>query len=174
VYASVDQLRSVLCRDERRRSTTAASLSDDDLTEALKSASGEVDGAATKAGYGTPFPADRVPHLVKAVTLALAAWMADLTFRQGVAHENRLDPVLQRYDWAQALLVAWAKRDKTIPGADDPSSVGSGDVVVGAPINRYDGQLFGPEELAPAVPPFGEDRFYDPDYWRWGHGRGWL
>lgn len=171
-YASAEDIRDALAPDASRRVGTAAELGDDALNARATSASLEVDGALSAAGYAVPIAGD-VPQLVRDVTAALAGYQADLTYRRGKAHEGSLDPVIQRYEWARRLLAAWAKGEQDVPGLTPATGTG-GDIAIGAGINPYGGRLFDTENTFPQPPPYGDDVFYHPDAYRWGEARGWY
>lgn len=157
-YISVDALKDTLSTSGDPTGT-AGSLAREILTEKIETAQGQVDARLAAAGYAVPFTT--APPLVRDITGAIAAYLADLTYRRGKAPASQLDPVLQRYQWANGLLDAIAKGTALVPGVDAPDrSVpeGSGAVAVVA-INTYDQPLFSRDEL-PGGPPPGAD-----DWW---------
>ncbi len=147
-YASPQAVRAVLARDPAKAAGTAASLSDTELTDRIGTASAQVDAHLGGAGYPVPWPEDTVPALLREITVAIAAYLADLTYRQSKDHSSVLDPVIQRYQWATGLLGQISRGQLTLPGAvssgQTPGLHGA-DVV--AVYRAYDGSLFGPEDV---------------------------
>jgi hypothetical protein len=157
-YVSVPALQELLSRDQQHTGTAAA-LAPAVLAERVATAQREVDARLAAAGY-SPFT-DPVPDLVVDITAAIAAYLADLTYRQNKAPTSQLDPVLQRYQWAQRLLADIAANRAVIPGVDPPGepAAGDGGADVVAVIQPYEGRLFAPDDLLGQ----GVDR----DPWPW-------
>lgn len=171
VYAQPEDVRYLLSTDRARRSGTAATLDDPNLTGHLVDAEAEVNSALAAGGYSSPLTP--TPPLVKAVTLAIAAWLADLQYRGGKAHESRMDPVVQRYDRAQTLLKGWASGKVPVPGAPPPASSSASGVAIGEPVNPTAVGLTEPLVQA-SYQRGGIEQEYDHDWWRWGESRGWF
>lgn len=148
-YLSVPQLQAVLSHDGQHTGT-AASLSPTVLAERIDAGQGEVDGRLAAAGYTVPFDDAGVPPLVRDLVGAVAAYLADLTYRRGKAPSGELDPVLQRYRWATGLLDKIGAGTALVPGVPAPGGGSATDergVEVVAAIDTYDGRLFGTDIL---------------------------
>lgn len=173
-YATPEQVREALAPVRDRRQGTAAMLEEPVIAEQVAIASQQVDGALASSGIDTPLTGE-VPPLVAAVTVAVAAYLCDLIYLQGVAHDNELVPVIQRYRWAQGLMGAWAKGAQLPPGLT-PNTGAGGDIEIGQGINPYPGRLFHPDDMTlQQGSGFGRTiaPLYDPDAVRWGNERGW-
>lgn len=142
-YTSVWDLRLALAPGGiDTHNATAASLSDDELADAIFEAAQEID-ARLGSQYSVPF--DPVPGLVAQVTRDLAAYKATLVHRRGnpIAAD---DPIRLRYAHAMALLLSIAKGDVDLIGADGadvPTATGNAVLV-----NQYGYDLFSDETLA--------------------------
>lgn len=123
-YCAPDDVRAVLTRDVSQPIGTAASLDDPELTEAISGAQQEVD-AKLAVRYTVPFPDSNVPDLVVKLTRDIAAYLADLTYRQGKDYESDRDPVLLRYTRAQALLKDLSTGQADIEGPTPPTTSGA-------------------------------------------------
>lgn len=144
-YTSVLAVRTVLDPAAPESSTaTAASLPDAAIASSIASAQTEVD-ALLRSRYPVPFGDGRVPPLIADITTALAAYLVDLTFRKGLDYESDRDPVLLRYRRAHDLLTELATGRAALDAGPDAPGTGG---LVGFPINRYDGDLFGPSAFA--------------------------
>lgn len=167
-YATADEVRHLLTPDPERRQGSAATLDDDTLAERIATASAEVDSALAAGGYTVPVA--QCPPLVRDVVLAIAGWLADLTYRRGKAHESDRDPVVARYLWAQNLLKGWASGRRKVPGLPEAdASTGGGEIsaVINPPGVCLTGTLIGDG------PVYELPNDYDPDWYRWAQGRGW-
>jgi len=139
VYVTASDVRAVLARDTSTPEAmqgTAASLPDTDVTAAIVSAQAQVDGRLS-ARYATPFP-DPAPQLVADITRDIAAYLCDLTYRQGLDYESDRDPVILRYQQALGQLQMIASGDIDLPVV--PGTTESGGLM--RAVNRYDGDLF--------------------------------
>ena len=153
-YVTANEVRSIVARDEGEHENTAASLTDEQIEEAIDSATNEVE-ARLAGQYIVPFSQPpQSPPLIVEIVRDIAAFLADLTFRQDVDYTSGNEPMLLRYQRALDLLQRLETGAITLPGADTPDlpSAGSG---VGRPINPYEGDMF-------TMPDFGIG--YD----RWG------
>ena len=173
-YGGPDDVRDLVAAVDGRPAGTAAELDDATLLARLVTASGQVDAALAGAGRalpGDPDPLADPPGLVvlpaglgivRDVALAVAAYLADLTYRETRGHADN-DPVLARYRWAQDMLKAW-QAGKALPAGlafdDDPDTGGP---AFETPINPAVPILFGPDMLGEQRPVYGG---YDPDWWR--------
>jgi phage gp36-like protein len=134
---------------------SAASLSDDDLDDAVADAQAEVDA---RIG-GNRFTAATVPELVQNLTRDIAAYLATLTHRRGDPIDPN-DPVQKRYDRAQGILRDIQAGKIELTGEPDES--------VDAWVeNVYSGDLFPMEELGIGAAsrrrtPFSWD--WEPDF----------
>lgn len=138
MYVQVEEVRAVLARDPGQVPNTAASLDDAAITSHIDSAQAQVDGRIS-GRYTVPFPDADVPKLVADITRDIAAYLCDLTFRQGTDYETDRDPVVLRYQQALQLLgqIATGSIDLPIPGGGGES----GGLLSAR--NRYRGDLFG-------------------------------
>ena len=140
-YAEIADVRSALLRNDEDAEGNAASLSDTKIQEALDGATAEVD--AWLAGrYEPPF-SDPAPTLVKLLTIDIAAYLADLTYRQAADFSSELDPVYLRYQRAKATLEKLADGTLTLPGIPDPVP----DSTLAFWANPYAGSLFLPGDF---------------------------
>lgn len=118
-YASLTQVRTVLSRSDGSTADTAASLPDDRITAALQEADDEIN--AKLAGvYAVPFTGT-VPDMIVRIATSIAAYLADLTFREVRDYQSDLNPVFLRYRHAQETLTALASGslDLDAPPATD-------------------------------------------------------
>jgi phage gp36-like protein len=119
-YTSVGAVRQVLAPDgdETRETSTAASLSDDELNLQIVAASAQVDVAL---GQRYPVPFSPVPPIIAGLTADIAAYLALLTWRKGgnVTSEH---PLVLRYARAVALLEALGTGKATISAPADSSA----------------------------------------------------
>lgn len=137
-YAVPADVRGVLAPDPTVPGGTPAELADDPLSERITTASAQVD-AALAHRYTVPFPDGQVPRLVSDLTVAIAAYLAALTWRRSV-DLTAGDPLTLRYQWAVGLLTALAKGDidlPDVPGTDDPGRNRGATVV-----QPYSGEMF--------------------------------
>lgn len=146
MYVTADEVRAVLARDTAHPSGTAAELDEAAIVNAIRSAQAQVDGRLG-ARYTVPFPADSVPQLVVDCTRDIAAYLCDLTYRQGLDYESDRDPVVLRYQQAIDLLkqIAGGQIDLPVP----PGTGESGGLLSAR--NRYDGDLFGLQDFGLGV-----------------------
>lgn len=150
MYATPTTVRAVLARDTTAPTGTAAELSDTVINTAITQAQAQVDGRLANR-YTTPF-VDPAPQLVQDITRDIAAYLSDLTYRQGKDYETQLDPVVMRYQQAQTLLEQIATGHIDLPVA--PGVTESG-VMRG--IQPYSGNLFAMEDYGLEVRPSGGD-----------------
>lgn len=149
MYVQPDDVRGVLARDDASAGHTAASLGDAEMAAVITSAQTEVDSKLA-ARYTVPFPDGQVPRLVAEVVRDIAAYLADLRFRQGKDYESERDPVLLRHKRAQELLaeIVAGRVDLPVPPGSQTTSG------VMRPRNPYRGRLFtmGDFGLGPGTP----------------------
>lgn len=113
-YATADDVRAVLMPTDDVLATPG-DLDDVKLDAAVQSASAQVNSKLALR-YAVPFP-DPCPDLVHEIVVAVAAWLAQLTWRRDVDVTER-DPQQLRYQWAVALLADLASGAADLPGAD--------------------------------------------------------
>lgn len=135
-YATPDDLRIALTRDPQHPEGTAAELSDEALQQAIDAAQVTIDSRLA-VRYAVPFTAPLPPE-IGPIAIAIAAYLADLQYRQSVNTEAQ-DPVARRYQWATDLL------SKLANGAASLSLTASSAGVF--PVGPYEGQLFGLREF---------------------------
>lgn len=112
-YALPADVRGVLAPDPAFPAGTAGELSDESLARCIATAAAQVDVALT-ARYEVPFP-DPAPRLVADISVAIASWLASLTYRKSVDITAN-DPIQLRYQWATGLLAQLAKGELDLPG----------------------------------------------------------
>jgi len=143
-YTTPDKVRTILARDDSQVSRTAASLDDAHINDAIQQASDIIDGYLGSR-YTVPF-GPTVPSLVSTIAEAIAAYRADLTYRQGVDYDSELDPVYLRVKECVQQLKDIRDGKMDIPGIPKPD--GSGIPIGGATvINPYAGTLFWPADF---------------------------
>ena len=145
MYVTADEVRVVLARDAARPEGTAAELGDDELSVHIESAQAQVDGRIS-GRYTVPFPDGSVPRLVVDIVRDIAAYLADLTYRQGLDYESDRDPVVLRYQQAMALLGQIAAGQIDLPVPPEP---GGGGLLTAR--NRYPAPMFGLREFGLGV-----------------------
>jgi phage gp36-like protein len=114
-YTTKDKVRLALARDLGEVQGTAASLEDPQIDDAIAEAQSRVDGRLG-ALYLVPFT-DPAPALVQTITRDLAAFLADLTYREVRDYSSNLNPVYIRYQEALGLLKEIAEGKVSLPGA---------------------------------------------------------
>lgn len=126
-YASPDYLQEILARSWGVTGDTAASLHEEVLKNAIEEAEFEID-SRLRGRYTVPF--DPVPGLIKVIATAIAAYSADLTFREVRDYSSELNPVLLRYDRAKMMLKSLASGESDLPPDVPESGDASGGGVV--------------------------------------------
>jgi len=134
-YTTREEVREIL-RQTDATTGTAADLEDDKLDLAITDASAEVDGYLS-ARYTVPFT-PTYPPLVVSITRAIAAYLADLNYRQNVDYDTPLDPVYLRYQRAKDTLEKLSDGRMQLPDVDD----GEPPTAEGLYINPYSGTMF--------------------------------
>lgn len=167
-YADADAVKALVSANVERPAGTAAELDDNVIRARLETAAAQVDAALSGAGRKLPGTPDEnglvagAPVLVREVATAIAAYLADLTYRETVGHDETA-PVRARYEWAQQMLTLWTD-GRSLPAGLDPSNdPEQGDITIGDPINPPVPILFGPDML---TDPYPRSYGYDPDWWR--------
>jgi phage gp36-like protein len=148
-YATVADVREVLVRDDSDTEGNAASLPDPKIEGAIEQAAAEVDGWLS-GRYGSNLPFTVVPMMVKSLTVDIAAYLADLTYRQASDFSSELDPVYLRYQRAKTTLEKLADGTVSLPDVDED---GDGDPdtppidAAAFAVNAYTGSLFMPGDF---------------------------
>lgn len=101
IYTTVAAVRAVAVRDAGNPSATLASLSDDQLQEAINDAAQQVDSLLGYT-FPTPFSAP-VPLQIGTITRDIAVYLADWTYRQFKDYAPG-NPIVLRYQRATDLL----------------------------------------------------------------------
>lgn len=126
-YCTLDEVVDVLTRNAAEVEGNAASVDGEVVAKAIADAQAEIDSRlATK--YTVPF--NPVPALVASIAQDIAAYLADLTFRENRDYQTELSPIYLRYQRAQAQLGRLQTGEAVIPqeGGDpeNPPETGSG------------------------------------------------
>src|SRR3954454_9430868 len=137
-YVMPNDLRVHLVRDPEAVEGTAAEMSDVTLQNAIDMAQPYVDGSLTNR-FSVPFPAP-VPALVLQLTLAFAAYHADLIHRESIDLSDN-DPMQRLYVWADKTLTRLANGELDLPDLTDQTQVKP----AGQAFNLYSGTLFWPQ-----------------------------
>lgn len=152
MYSSVTDVRLALTPGgDPGDVTTAASLTDPGITDAIKEGDGWID-TYILSKYSIPTDATADPpdsvaiYPIRAWSRDLAAWFATLTFRKSkdIADE---DPVYRRFLWVQDVLeriAAGTLRPNLPRPPDPPEGYGSQGAFV---YNLYEGRLFRPSDM---------------------------
>lgn len=145
-YAEPDDVRRALERAGSQSDVgSAAGLPTKQLEDDIANAAAQID-ARLRGRYTVPFDDDpAAPRLIKDVTVAIAAYRATLTFRQGEILDER-HPVWLAYQDALDLLAGLADGSIILdPEESDPSpGTDPGGIAV---VNRYCGDLFQPSDF---------------------------
>jgi len=146
-YVLPDAVRSVLVRDTDKTTGSAASLTDATIQAAIDDAEAQVDGTL-RLLYEVPF--DPAPDLVVTITRDIAAYLADLTYRQSQDYSSALDPVYLRYQRALQNLQGIATDVITLDAPRSDADGDEPDIGQATVVNVYRGALFSMGEfLAP-------------------------
>jgi len=147
MYVTADEVRQIVARDDTQHDVTAASLSDDQINEAIDSASNEVNSRLA-AQYIVPFaePPD-TPPLVAEIVRDIAAFLSDLTFRQDTDYTTGNEPMLLRYQRSIDLLTRLEAGTMTLIGVPTQPEVPQSPSVSSSVRNPYEGKLFGLEDF---------------------------
>lgn len=126
IYCSRDEVVDVLTRDASQVKGNAGSIDPDAVDKAIVDAQNEIDSKLA-ARYIVPF--SPVPSLINSITQDIAAYLADLVFRENRDYSTDLSPIYLRYQRAIALLGGLQTGEQIIPpdGSDpDPAPTGTG------------------------------------------------
>jgi phage gp36-like protein len=160
-YTTPEAVQFVLARDLDQYDSTAASLETGQLEDAIRSAQAEVD-ARLAMQYKVPFNAfPNSPPLVAEITRDIAAFLADLTYRQDVDYTSDNEPMLLRWRRAQGLLEMLVLGTITLTGAEtNPTEPVERPASTTTVHNKYQGELFGLSDFD-----LGWERRGYPEYW---------
>jgi phage gp36-like protein len=128
-YVTEEEVRLVLSRNKDDVAGNAASLDDANMRDQIEEAQTRVDSKLATV-YKTPF--EPVPTMIRNITRDIAAYLADLTFREFRDYGSELNPVYLRYKDAIKQLDEIAAGKIVIPGnppPDDGAQAGSNEVV---------------------------------------------
>lgn len=138
-YCTPDDVRQVLSPGgDADDDTTAASLSDDDLTDAIDRSTGIVN-TYLSTRFKTPIPVELDPDdMLKTWVSVLAAYDATLVYSKGM-DIGADDPIRLRFGQVMDMLKD-IRDGKIIPPWPGPDPVtGAGEVTI---VNRYQGDMF--------------------------------
>lgn len=135
-YCTPDEVVDVLTRNAAEVEGNAASVDGEVVTKAIADAQAEIDSRlATK--YTVPF--SPVPPLVASIAQDIAAYLADLIFRENRDYSTELSPIYLRYQRAQAQLGRLQTGEAVIPlpgGGSEPTPETGNGLRVAAVVNR--------------------------------------
>lgn len=158
VYATVEDVRLAVARDQYRTRNTTANLADLQIEQCIADAQAEVDGRL-RTDYTVPF-VEPIPALVRAVTIDIAAYRAALIWGQ----EKELSEnssLVRLNNRAHCLLEDIANGSIDLDTGDGGAPAPRTGGLLGTPINPVDGVLF---DLCD----FGLSRWPQPwDPWGW-------
>jgi len=143
-YSTVERVQQALARNTQDTAGTAASLGTDVILQNIAEADREIDGRLTSI-YSTPF--NPVPETIQDISTAIAAYLSDLTYREVRDYANpQANPVVLRYQRAQALLKSLASGEMDLVGATPTSDQGGNGRIVatfdgGASFDDFDFDL---------------------------------
>lgn len=174
MYCTVLDVRNALTPGaDPADGTTASSLSDDQIIDAVNEADARIN-TYLPANYTPPTETIQIgdPPVAAIVAVGMvrywsrdiAAYLATLTYKK---HQNvpEDDPVRLRYNSAmQSLLEVREGKIILPPDADTGDDVFPGEVVVH---NSYEGTLFGPEDFSLTPVPPGMTRYQARTYGWW-------
>lgn len=169
MYSSPADVRNALAPGASEAVDTAASLADDQITDAIKEADGVVD-TYIYALYGIPQDPDNLDVAIFPVrgwSRDIAAYLATLTFRKSKDMEEN-DPVRLRYNQVISLLqkIADGELQPNLPQpATPPDGYGSQGAFV---YNLYPGKLFTAADVF--LPPSKHGCY--PDWYGWNYRYG--
>lgn len=137
-YTTKEEVREVLSRTVMSRPGTAGSLVDQTIDDAIAEAQSEID-SRLGISYTVPFDDAHVPAVIHTAATAIAAYRADLTFREVRDYSSELNPVYLRFRDAIDLLDRIAAGKATLPDYvppdPDPGPDDAPGGSVGEPIN---------------------------------------
>lgn len=135
-YCTPEEVVDVLTRNAAEVDGNAASVDGEVVEKAIADAQAEIDSRlATK--YTVPF--SPVPPLVASIAQDIAAYLADLVFRENRDYSTELSPIYLRYQRAQAQLGRLQTGEAVIPppgGGSEPAPETGNGLRVAAVINR--------------------------------------
>lgn len=126
-YCSSEEVIDVLTRDAAVVDGNAGSIDVEPVDKAIRDAQAEID-SRLGAKYTVPF--NPVPPLINSIAQDIAAYLADLIFRENRDYASELSPIYLRYQRAQAALGRLSTGESIIPpdgsDPDNPPDVGTG------------------------------------------------
>lgn len=126
-YCSRDEVVDVLTRDAAEVEGNAGSDDPDAIDKAIRDAQAEID---SRLGTKYTVPFSPVPPLINSIAQDIAAYLADLIFRENRPHATELSPIYLRYQRAQAMLGRLSTGEAIIPpdssDPENPPDTGSG------------------------------------------------
>jgi phage gp36-like protein len=124
-YTDTTRVRALITRNPGIDPGTAGSVDEGQIELAIRTAASTIDSKLSNL-YTVPF--NPIPGLIIDIATAIAAWSADLTYREVRDYSSDLNPVLLRYKWAMDLLAELQSGKATLPDyqAPDPDP-GPGD-----------------------------------------------
>jgi phage gp36-like protein len=156
-YTDRDVVRELVSRTVSSRPATAGSLTDDQIDTSIASAQATIDSRLGVL-YTVPFADGSVPALVRKLAADLAAYEADLTFREVRDYSSELNPVYLRYRDALELLGLLGTGKATLPDYVPPDpDPGSADTPGGDVVGVFNPNLC---EFIPRRRPDWRDTYY--------------
>lgn len=141
-YATYEEVQDVLARDASRQDGTAASIDEQTITAQIEAAESEINSRLA-GQYTVPF--NPVPKLINHLTVDIAAYLADLVFRETQDYNTDLNPVYLRYQRAQAMLSQLQAGTAVIPPDGTTPAPGGPGAEVAVTLTRP--PLFSPAEF---------------------------
>jgi phage gp36-like protein len=126
-YCTRDEVVDVLTRDAAEVEGNGASVDGEAVDKAILDAEAEID---SRLGIKYTVPFNPVPPLIASIAQDIAAYLADLVFRENRDYQSELSPIYLRYQRAQAQLGRLQTGEAIIPPTgsdpDNPPDTGSG------------------------------------------------
>lgn len=116
-YTDATRVRALITRTAGISPGTAGSVDAGQIELGIRTAASTIDSKLSSL-YRVPF--NPVPSLIVDIATAIAAWSADLTFREVRDYNSDLNPVLLRYKWASDLLAELQSGKATLPDYQTP------------------------------------------------------
>jgi phage gp36-like protein len=139
VYATAQDVRSALIRDDRVELGSAATLTDYKIEREIANASAQVDAVLAQR-YIVPFT-DPVPSLIHQVVVDMAVYLSDLLYRQETDFSSPFDPYYLRMQRAAVdILEKLRAGDLNLPDTDPDHPITQ--VGAATSVNKYTGDLF--------------------------------
>jgi phage gp36-like protein len=126
-YCTAEDVIDVLTRDAAQVTGNAASIDREAVDKSIQDAQAEIDSRLARK-YTVPF--NPVPPLVASLAQDIAAYLADLIFRENRDYSTELSPIYLRYQRAQAQLGRLQTGEAVIPpdssDPENPPETGTG------------------------------------------------